>query len=168
MEITVEVDDIEGLSGHISDVVVDEVVDEVQKQMDVERQKHSEFISNGDFETAVKSAVLNTLSTDEFQSFIKNAVIHQLASKGDAPDFERGLNAIHDMSGKDGKIVTDMVNHLIKHDTNTLRHILGDITYWYEYCEASGINTNDASRMREHFRVQAKQALNGDTDETSN
>ena len=94
MEITIEVDDIDGLYEYISDELKDKVEGEVEKQM------HSEFINNDEFQKSVKSAVLYTLSTDEFQFFIKNAIIHQLESRtiptytnkewatNDTPDFE--------------------------------------------------------------------------------
>ena len=68
----------------------------------------------------------------------------------------------------DDKIVVDMVEHLIKHDINALRCILGDLTYYFEYCKAALINTDDASRIREHFKKKAEKALDGETDETYN
>ena len=186
MEITIQVDDVEGLNEYITDAVNEIVVDEVEKQM------HSEFINNDEFQKSVKSAVIHHLDNDiknhilsdtTFMNWMRTEVWKQVSEKSrsdssthtnrelatdDTPNFEAGIDAIHKLSGKDGKLVVEMVNYLKEYDINTLRSILGDITYYFEYCKAALINSEDASRIREHFRVQAKQALDSETDETSN
>ena len=63
-EITIEVNDVQGLNEYITDAVNEIVVDEVEKQM------HSEFINNDEFQKSVKSAVIHHLDND-----IKNHIL---------------------------------------------------------------------------------------------
>ena len=107
---------------------------------------HGHLDANMRFGKQVSEKIAEVQIVNAYQQRIGNMTIHQT--------LRLGLIAIHKRCQvKMANLSLKWLNYLIRiRHQYTSRSILGDITYYFEYCKAALINSEDASRIREHFR----------------